>query len=338
MSKTFLPALATALALTAPAAQPAERIAPKVLVITMFDAEAKPWLEGRELDTKVPVPGLSADFPDVACDAQGLCLMTTSMGFANAAASTAAVTLSDRFDLSQTYVLVDGIAGVDPSDGTLGGAYWARYVVDAGLMNAIDPRQIPAGWPNGMIALGSGAPGEKPKWGAGTEVVALNPALAERAFAITKDVALADGDTAKAYRGGYPQAAAQAAPAVGLCDTASSDTYWHGSLIAEGVEAWTKLMTDGAANYCTTQMEDNATLAALRRAADAGRLDFDRVAVLRTASNFDREPPGKTPIESLTADSGGFGPSTANAYRVGSAFADAVIAGWPAWSQGVPAD
>ena len=116
------------------------------------------------------------------------------------------------------------------------------------------------------------------------------------------------------------------------------DTYWHGSLIAEGMEAWTKALTDGAANYCTTQMEDNATLTALRRGADAGLLDFSRVAVLRTASNFDREAPGQTPIASLSAKSGGFGPATTNAYRVGSTFADAIIANWPAWSEGVPAN
>jgi hypothetical protein len=46
------------------------------------------------------------------------------------------------------------------------------------------------------------------------------------------------------------------------------DTYWHGSLIAEGMEEWTKVLTDGAANYCTTQMEDNATLTALRGSID----------------------------------------------------------------------
>ena len=97
-------------------------------------------------------------------------------------------------------------------------------------------------------------------------------------------------------------------------------------------------MTDGAARLCISQMEDNATLTALKRAADAGRLDFDRVAVLRTASDFVREPPGETPIASLLADGGGFGPATENAYRVGSTFADAVIAGWSAWSEGVPAD
>jgi purine nucleoside permease len=109
-------------------------------------------------------------------------------------------------------------------------------------------------------------------------------------------------------------------------------------MIAEGMEDWAKAVTDGAANYCTTQMEDNATLTALRRGADAGLLDFNRVAVLRTASNFDREAPGQTPVASLAAKSGGFGPATTNAYRVGSAFADAIIDNWPAWSEGVPAE
>ena len=60
-------------------------IAPKVLVITMFAPETAPWRDGRKLDTRVAVPGLSKEFPDVACDAAGLCVMTTSMGYANAA-------------------------------------------------------------------------------------------------------------------------------------------------------------------------------------------------------------------------------------------------------------
>ena len=160
----------------------------------------------------------------------------------------------------------------------------------------------------------------------------------DRALALTTNVELADSPEAAAYRATYAAEAARAAPTIRICDTASMDTYWHGSLIAEGMEEWTKVLTDGAANYCTTQMEDNATLTALRRGADAGLLNFDRVAVLRTASNFDREAPGQTPIASLTARSGGFGPATTNAYRVGSAFADAIIADWTAWSEGVPAD
>jgi purine nucleoside permease len=313
-------------------------MAPKVLVITMFAPEAAPWLDNRELDTHVAAPGLPKEFPHVACDAAGLCVMTTSMGYANAAVSVAAVVFNEQFDLSRTYFLVAGIAGVDPSDATLGSALWARYVIDGGLRHEIDPRQTPDGWPNGMLALGAQSPGDKPTWGAGTEVYHLSDPLVDRALSLTKGIKLADSAEAAAYRAAYPAEAARAAPITRICDTASMDTYWHGSMIAEGMEKWARAVTDGAANYCTTQMEDNATLTALRRGADAGLLDFDRVAVLRTASNFDREAPGQTPVASLTATSGGFGPATTNAYRVGSAFADAIIADWPAWSEGVPAE
>jgi purine nucleoside permease len=325
-----------ALALS-PVAAHAAPIAPKVLVVTMFGEETKPWLAGRDLKTKIAVPGLSADYPEVACDDKGLCVMTTAMGYANAAASMTAVAFGGQFDLSQTYVLIAGIGGVDPKNGTLGSALWARYVVDAGLRHDIDARQIPAGWPDGYVPLGAASATAKPQWGAGTEVYELNAALVAKAFDLTKAVELADGDTAKTYRAAYAEPAAKAAPSVAVCDTASGDVYWHGSAEAEAVERFTALVTDGKADYCTTQMEDNATLTALRRAADAKRFDMSRALVLRTASNFDREPPGKTPIESLTAKSGGFMPSVTNAFRVGNAFADAVIGGWDAWRTGVPA-
>ena len=105
--------LAAAFALIGSAhASAAERIAPKVMVITMFGEETKPWLEARKLTTKIKVPGLSKDYPDVACDSEGLCVMTTAMGYANAASSTAALVLGGQFDLKQTYFLIDGIAGV----------------------------------------------------------------------------------------------------------------------------------------------------------------------------------------------------------------------------------
>ncbi|MIL09887.1 purine nucleoside permease, partial [Salmonella enterica subsp. enterica] len=109
----------SALALATPNAAMAQTAAPKVLVITMFGAETKPWIEGVKLDKKIVVPGLAADAPEVACN-DDLCVMTTTMGFANAAASTAAVALSDKFDLSKTYFIVAGIAGINPSKGTLG--------------------------------------------------------------------------------------------------------------------------------------------------------------------------------------------------------------------------
>ena len=312
-------------------------LAPKVVVVTMFSHEAKNWLENERLDDKIAVPGLSKAFPDLACDKDGLCLMTTSMGYANAASSIMAMVFSDKLDLSKTYFLIAGIAGVDPADGTTGSAHWARYAIDGGLQWQIDAREIPKDWPTGYFGFFSAKPGEKPTSTYGTEVFHLNEALTDKAFALSKDVALADDDTAKAYRANYAAAPANAAPIVSICDTVSGDAWWHGKKISDAMGAWAKLMTDGKANYCTTQQEDNATLAALSRGAEMGRIDMDRVAILRTASNFDQPYPGQSPDASLNAKSGGFNIALVNAYRVGSKLTDAITGNWDAWKDGVPA-
>lgn len=336
----ILKTLKCATALTALLAAPAlaaEPLAPKVLVMAMFEAEAEPWLTNLDLPTKIVVPGLPADYDSVACN-EDLCVMTTTMGYANAASSAMAVGFSDKLDLSQTYVLIAGIAGVDPANGTLGSAAWADHVVDAGLVHRIDSRDAPADWNSQIVELGADVPGVKPEWTAGTEVFTLNPALVRAAFDATRDVELADSDEAAAYRAGYTQDAARAAPEVTVCASVSADTYWHGATIAQEVADHTALLTDGAADYCMSQMEDNATLTALSRAAAAGRLDMDRVAVLRTASNFDRAHEGQETAASLSATSGGFGPATENAYRVGHAFAEEVIGNWDRYAEGVPAE
>ena len=87
-------------------------MAPKVLVISMFGADAKPWLDGESLRHKIAVPGLFKAFPDVECSDDGLCLITTGMGYANAASSIAALVFGGKFDLTKTYFLVAGIAGI----------------------------------------------------------------------------------------------------------------------------------------------------------------------------------------------------------------------------------
>ncbi|SED74825.1 Purine nucleoside permease [Rhizobiales bacterium GAS191] len=314
----------------------AQQMAPKVLVITMFSGEAKPWLEGEALTRKIAVPGLSKAFPEVGCTEGGLCVMTTNMGYANAASSISAVIYGGRFDLSKTYFLIAGIAGVDPAQGTLGSAHWARYAIDGGLQNEIDAREMPEGWSTGYVAIGAGAPGQKVELRYASEVYRLDEALLQAAYRLTKDTELSDNDTAKAYRARYGSAPAAAAPRVTICDTVSSDTWWHGAKLGDAMGAWAKLITDGAANTCTTQQEDNATLTALTRGAEAQLLDFNRVAVLRTASNFDREAPGQTPAESLAAKSGGYLPSVTNAYRVGGTLAHAIVADWDTWRAGPP--
>jgi purine nucleoside permease len=164
----------------------------------------------------------------------------------------------------------------------------------------------------------------------------LNEDLLQAAYRLTRTVDLLDSDTAKAYRAKYAEPAATAPPQVSICDTISSDTWWHGARLGATMEAYARLVTDGAANPCTTQQEDNATLTALKRGAEANRLDFNRVAILRTASNFDREAPGQTAAESLSARSGGYLPSVANAHRVGARLAHAIVDDWATWSAGPP--
>jgi len=46
-------------------------------------------------------------------------------------------------------------------------------------------------------------------------------------------------------------------------------------------------------------MEDSGTMQALTFLSQAGRVDLQRVLVLRTVSNYDREPPGSNPADSL---------------------------------------
>lgn len=340
MNRTLIAGSIGALAaVTTPSlAHDSETIAPKVFVITMFEQEAGPWLENEDLGEIIEVPGLSAEYPHVQCSTEGLCHMTTAMGFANAASSVSALIYSGQFDLSQTYFLIAGIAGVDPSDGTLGSAHWARYAVDGGLRHDIDGRQIPEGWNSGVLALGADAPGEKATWGSKTEVFRLNEDLLQRAFELSRDVELLDGEDASAYRAAYGDRPGGSAPIVSICDTLSSDTYWHGTLLADAMAEFVAAATDGEGNYCTTQMEDNASLTALQRGATAGLLDFDRIAVLRTGSNFDREPEDADAFASLKARSGGFPLATQNAYRVGSALTANILENWDGWSEGVPAE
>ena len=311
-------------------------LAPKVLVVTMFAGEVKPWLENEALTRKVAVPGLSKAYPTVGCTERGLCVATTGMGYANAASSISAIVYSGRFDLTKTYVLISGIAGVDPAKGTLGSALWARFAVDGGLQNEIDAREMPDGWSAGYLAIGSSGPGQKGDLRYGDEVFRLNEVLLQAAFRLTSRVELLDSDAAKAYRARYQAPPAAAPPEVAICDTVSSDTWWHGAKLAAAMAERAKLATDGAAEPCTTQQEDNASLTALERAAEAGLVDFARVAVLRTVSNFDREAPGQSAAESLSARSGGYLPSVVNAYRVAGALAHAIVADWPTWSAGPP--
>jgi purine nucleoside permease len=331
-------ALAAILACGAAAAHAAadKPIPVKVMVISMFALEEAEWTGKLKLDRAIPVPGLSPLYPAVRCNKDDVCHLTTDMGKANAAASISALVFSGLFDLKRTYFLVAGIAGVDPARGTIGTAAWSRYLVDSELAWEVDARERPAGWSTGYLGINTGAPGVKPDLGYGTEVYKLDDRLADMALSLSRGVVLSDSPGARAYRAHYPEAPANQLPQVTQCDSMTGNNWFHGELLGQRAREWFKLLTDDHGTYCMSSQEDNATYTALKRGAEEGLLDLRRVAVLRTASNFDRQYPGLTALDSVKADSGGFAPAVTNLYLAGSPLVVDIVKRWPLWKDGVP--
>ena len=144
---------------------------------------------------------------------------------------------------------------------------------------------------------------------------------------------LADSAAAKAYRANYGVSAAYAAgaapPTVVKCDVATSDVYYSGVLLSEAFGNFTSLLTNGTGVYCTTAQEDNGSAEALLRAANASLVDFSRIIVMRTASDFDREYPGEAATTNLWwADQGAFEPALENIYNAGIEVVNGILNDW----------
>ncbi|CAE6712806.1 hypothetical protein R69658_01007 [Paraburkholderia aspalathi] len=310
----------------------------KVMIISMFGPEGQVWLDRLGPWREITVDGLSPDYPTVHCNKQDVCVMTTGMGHSNAAASIMALTFSSRFDLRHTYFMVAGIAGIDPQQGTVGSAAWAKYLVDFGIQWEIDGREIPPGWNTGYLGINTTSPTAKPPLDYRTEVFQLNTQLADTAFALSRSVVLSDNAQAQAARAKYSYAPANRPPTVIQCDTLAGDTWWSGTLLGQRARDWTKILTDGNGVYCTTQQEDNATYEALKRAASVHKVDLSRVAVLRAGSDFDRPYDGQTSADNLLnyAAQGGFTIAIENLYRSGNPLVQDIATHWGEWREGVP--
>lgn len=333
--------------LGSPILSAAEKIPVKVVVVTMFevggDSGDKPgefqfWVERLKLDRKIPAPYA---YRDIRGNGKGLIAFVTGMGTARAAASVMAVGSDPRFDFSKAYWIVAGIAGIDPADGSIGSAVWADYVVDGDLAHEIDAREIPKEWPTGYVPLFHGEPYALPKGENQGEAYRLNAGLAEWAYRLTKDTPLPDDGQMKKNRAryeGFPKA--QAGPKVLKGATMSSGTFWHGKRMNQWANDWVKYWTEGKGNYMTTAMEDTGTLQSLTFLAKAGKVDLDRVMVLRTGSNFDMQAEGMTAAQSLAEENGGaysaYLPSLEAAFLVGSRVAMEIQDHWEKYRDKVP--
>ncbi|CAJ0811561.1 purine-nucleoside phosphorylase [Ralstonia flaminis] len=310
----------------------------KVIVINMFQGEAQPFIDRYGLKEKVYISGLSPDAPNMLCNDDGVCQVTTGMGYANAASTISALLYRSKLDLTHTYFVIAGIAGIDPGQGTVGSAAWARYAVDYGLSHEIDAREMPTGWPYGYFGIGTKGPGQKPPLDYRTEVFQLNETLLQKAFTLSKSATLEDSPEAIAFRKNYAFAPANQPPSVIQCDVASADTWWAGRNLGQRARDWVMTMTDNKGTYCTTAQEDNATLEVLTRGARAGKVDFSRVALLRAGSDFDRPYDGQTAPDGLInyVQQGGFVPATHNLVNAAKPLLDDIVDHWPQWKQGVP--
>lgn len=322
----------------------AQPILVKVVVLTTFESgstagtgtragEFDLWEQRLPLQRRIKVPGIEGR---VLLSKDGVLGVVTGMR-ARPRESVTALILDPELDVSRAYWIVAGIAGVDPRAGSIGSAAWARYVVDADPIFEMDDRDIPQGWPNGLWSLGTDKPGVKGAAPGSSDMVwKLNPGLVSWAYALTRDIALADTADLKTARTGYlSEPAAMKPPRVFLGDEVSTTRFWHGERRTQWARDWMKLWTDGAGTFAMTACEDQGILDVLDLFTRAGRVDNRRVLVLRTASNYSREADGADPT--LHFAHGGANAAFEAAYRVGSPVVRALLAGWDAYATAPPA-
>lgn len=325
---------------------PPKPIPVKVVVVTMFEVgndtgdkpgELQYWVERDHLNRVYPLP---AGYHGVRMNGQGEMAVLTGQGTAHAAATIMALGLDPRFDFRHAYWIIAGIAGGSPSRISLGSAAWARWVVDGDLAYEIDAREMPAEWTTGYIPLRKTHPFETPAVPLDGQMYALNPDLVGWAFDLTRNTPLPDSDRLRDVRSHFDGPAAQNPPSVILGDEVSGSTYWHGKLSDAWAEEWMRYFTDANGRFATTAMEDTGTLQSLRGLANAGRVDWNRILVLRTVSNFDQQPRGMSAAESLSHQRIGsysaYLPSLESAYTVGHAVVRELLQNWSRYHAVIP--
>ncbi len=294
------------------------------------------WLQKLDFVHNITVPGLSPLFPTVHCVTNySICQFVTGESEINAATSVSALTLSPLFDLSKTYFLIAGIGGGEPDVVTLGSATFAEYSVQVALEYQIDSREVlpKYNWTTGYFPYDTDSPLAYPEEWYGSEIFRVNGKLRDRAFDLASEVQLANGTTGneefrKLFNESQP---ASQPPSAVKCDVLTSDTYWTGTILSEYFQNLTSIMTNGTATYCSTAQEDNATLESMMRAHLFGFVDFGRIVILRTISDFARAPP-KYADDTVNffnnVSQGGSYVAIENIYRAGLPFVNDVIANW----------
>jgi purine nucleoside permease len=336
-------------------AQAAE-YAPKVVIVVYFEVgndtgdtpgELQTWVERDHLTQRITVPGMTravranADGSEIA--------VAVGPGEIRPAVNVMALGNDPRFDFTASYWLINGIAGVSPHDAPLNSAFWTDYVINGDFNHMLDAREIPAAWPDGFVALhhstpfeahlAPGDPNDARTWpptgahiDAAGSIVRLNPHLLRWAYSQTKDMKLAVTPEMRAAGARFAHDPnASRAPRVEIGANLATEGFWHGAKLDAWAHRWVPYMTGGGATYKTTAENDSGTLVALYALTKLGRADWNRALLLRTCSNFDMQPDGRTAAQSLhDIWHGGFDaylPSLRTAYDVGHRIAALILAG-----------
>lgn len=344
-ARFFLPFLLL-ISVAAAGQTPARPIPVKVVVVTTFEVgadtgdapgELQAWVEHDHLDTILPFP---AGYHPLRMNNDGELAIVTGEGGSHAAASIMALGLDPRFDLTHAYWLVAAIAGGCPQQVSLASAAWARWVVDGDLAYEIDAREIPSGWTTGYVPLGKNTPFEEPAKPQSGQVYALNQGLVGWAYNLSRATPLEDTPQLKAARSQFEGAAANRPPFIALGDELSASTFWHGKLMDAWAQRWVPYFTNGKGVFATTAMEDSGVLQSLQFLSNAGRVDWSRVMVLRTVSNYDEQPRGMGAAESLALQRVGkyaaYRPSLETAYKVGHVVVNELLTQWAQYEKTVP--
>jgi purine nucleoside permease len=305
--------------------------------------ELQYWVERQNLDQEIKVPGV--DHP-IMTNGNGLYAMVSGTS-SRCAVQIMALAADPRFDLTHTYFMLSGIGGGDLNVVSLASAVWVQQVVDGNPAFEIDSREIPASWPYGLVAIGATEPGvgsanvdsvpaagasEDGSGGIGTVAFKLNPSLVKWAYELTKDVPIPSNDSMRAFCSkyeGYPNAGKP--PIVIMADSMGVDRFWFGDVMTRWAEDWVRIYTRGKGTYAICDCEDAGMCLAFQRLAQMGKVDFKRLLILRTASNFSVPTKGVSATDGLfketISDSGGTGylPALEADYRVGSVVALALL-------------
>ena len=257
----------------------------------------------------------------------GIALCMTGMGKVNAALCTVSVLSDPRFDFSDAYILSTGCAGSAKGSTVMGDLFLISTAVDYDLGHHADIRemenQTAETWFHDEIFDNAA-------------VIRLNQELTDKVWDLVKDLPMETTEKTRKFMSTAFDGAEWAVrdPKVMRGTTVTADNYWKGEY--DHANALKMIQVYECPDpFVTTEMEDVAVCAAVRRMGMQ-----DRLIVLRVSVNMDVFMNGATPerlwdpeYESSLKDEDSpeaadiFETAMKNNFTAGSAVIDAILSG-----------